>query len=281
MTALLGLTWTPPGGSPLDLNDGGDYLLVALSGAGIPDVLHTTEKTPRRRGETYIRSVLEPRMLELEIALSASTWALTQAAKQTFIASLVPEDGLGVLKYTPVAGGQAYAIDCILEDGGGFSRPISPQAELLALTMRCPDPAWYDPDETEVELQVPNVGITFPLVFPLSIGTRMISVVHAYVGTVPVWPSFSVPGPFTTLYLVNVTTGKELRLPTIAVASGETLVIDMWERTVKVDGVSVLSSMNPDSTFWRLERGDNTVTVRTAVDAPLVTMTYNKRFAGI
>lgn len=276
------LTYTPPGGSPLDLNDYTTYLLVALRNAGLAGVDQTIERTPRRRGATYVRSVLAERFLDLEIVAGAASWTALQAVRQALVAALSPEDGLGVLTYTPAGtGGQAYAIDCVYDAGAEFSRPIGDGAEELYLTLRCPDPAWYDPVAKTQAFAVPDAGLDIDLNIDLDIDPHYVSAAVAYGGTTTDRPSWSVPGPFTGLVLTNVTAGKELRIPSLTVPSGSTLVVDMDARIVEVDGANRLSSMDAASAFWALEAGSNTIKVRTVAGHPTATLTYYNRYAGI
>lgn len=120
---------------------------------------------------------------------------------------------------------------------------------------------------------ISSSGEGFPLDFPLDFneisGTAgSISATNAGNGDAIPW--FTVTGPITNPRLVNNTTGKELRL-IYTLASGETLIVDGRDRSIKLNGVvdrySALDFAN--SEWWTLQPGANDVRLlSTAYSAP-------------
>lgn len=77
-------------------------------------------------------------------------------------------------------------------------------------------------------------------------------------GNVATWQTITIPGPFTSIRLTNVTTGQILNLA-LNVASGSTVVIDTRYRSVRVDGVQRSGAI--EGSWWKLEPGANQFTL--------------------
>lgn len=75
-------------------------------------------------------------------------------------------------------------------------------------------------------------------------------------------PNFtiSIAGPVTpsAVYFENATQGKTVWL-TIAPASGQTLTVDFYARTVTLAGVTQSGVVTSDSRWWDLSSGANTI----------------------
>lgn len=273
------LTFTDADAVVTDLNDLVAFGLEDVRGAGIPGLRHDTVKTPSRDGETYVRTILEPRFLIVQLAVFGTTWAAHLANRRTLVTALNPKTGVGTLQYTPDA--TAYAIDCLVERGVGFSKSLGAFTERATISFRCPDPAWFDPAEASILAAITG-GLSIPMTIPMSIGALTETKVIANAGDLDVFPTITVPGvPFTNPTITNVTTSKKLALTGITVNIGETLTIDMEAKTVKVGSTSVIDKMTSASEFWSLAKGNNTVKFETSSGFGSFTLTYNTKFLGV
>ena len=92
-------------------------------------------------------------------------------------------------------------------------------------------------------------------------------------------PTITIDGPAATVNMSDSTTGFEFDIVE-AIADGEQLVIDMKEKTVKLDGVDSFSMFDGD--FFKLEPGDNSIDfVTTGGDAGTkATIKYRNAYNG-
>ena len=110
MTAAF--SFTPLGGSALDLHDTTNFRLLALRGSGIPGLDHHAVRTPLQDGESYIRTLLLPRYLTAILAVKGSSFDNLQTQKRSLVTKLNPKTGEGTLKWKPVSSGTEYGIKC-------------------------------------------------------------------------------------------------------------------------------------------------------------------------
>jgi len=66
----------------------------------------------------------------------------------------------------------------------------------------------------------------------------------------------TIQGPVEVPTLTNATTGQDFTLD-VQLYAGDVAVVDMGQRTVRINGVSRFSSRGARSAFWQLTRGDN------------------------
>jgi hypothetical protein len=254
-----------------------------IRGTGIPPLAQQAERTPLQDGETYVRTLLDRRFIVLQLRLLGTTWANLQARRRSLVTALNPKLGVGTLKWTPDA--TTYAIDCILERELPMNERLGTLMDRATVSLRCPDPTWYDPTLNEPTHTVTPTELEFPIEFPIQFGPKFISTVVDNTGDVVTWPTISNDGgAFSGVKIENVTAGKFVSLPGLSVASGETLTVDMGARTIEVDGISVLDKMTSNSEFWSLATGNNTVKITLArmPTAPVAwSVDWYKRFLGI
>lgn len=271
------LTFTGADSVITDLNDRTSYVLKSLRGSGVPPLIHETVKTPSRRGEIYIRAVLEPRFLVVVMGIFGSSPEDSETKRRALVRALNPKLGIGTLKWTPNS--TVYAIDCVLEQGLRFEGhgPISPS---LNLSFRCPDPTWYDPAVKSSAFAITG-GLSIPMTIPMSISALTQLQVIDNIGDLDTFPTITIPGPFTNPKITNVTTSKVISFSGLTVLTGETFIIDMDKQTAKVDGVSVMDKRTSDSEAWALETGLNTVRFETSTGQATATVAWFTRFLGV
>jgi hypothetical protein len=278
------LTFTDPDSNVLNLNDDTNFVLRAIRGTGSPPLLQQAVRTPLQDGETYIRTLLEPRFIVLQLRLRGSSLANLQTRRRSLLTAFNPKLGVGLLKYKPDSAGQEYAIDCILERELPMNERLGTLMDRATVSLRCPDPTWYDPTQNTPTHTVTPTALAFPIEFPIQFGPKFDSTVINNIGDVQTWPVISNDdGAFDGVKIANTTTGKYLNFPTLSVASGETLIVDMGAKTAELDGISVVNKLTPDSQFWSLAKGNNTVVItmqRMTTDPVAWSIDWYKRFLG-
>lgn len=101
-------------------------------------------------------------------------------------------------------------------------------------------------------------------------GAGRVTVVNP--GSEPVGPLVTFTGPLLAPSIRNVTTGQVLTL-NLELGRGDTAVVDMDLRTVRVNGASAYRAKDPRTPFWPLVRGGNDVRFTSPVFSEFATAT--------
>ena len=266
-------------GKSYNFNERGPTYLTKLTGMGIPALANETVQTPSRDGETYIRTVLEPRFIKLAFTLVGATFADLQDERRRLIKILNPRLGMGRIEYTPVKG-KTYGIDAIIETGIDFDDHPTAVVENLRPSFRCPDPAFnLQPIETVTFNVGGGLGIPWDMPMDITIDSQQRTIRN--VGDLPSSPIFIITGPLTSPIVENLTTDKLVSMSGYELLAGSTLVIDMAAQTIKVDGVSKIGEMTAASEIWTLEPGTNEIKVSSATGGGNYRMTFAARYLGV
>lgn len=164
-----------------------------------------------------------------------------------------------------------------------------PRSNLLnsryQLHLLATDPALYGTTEHSVVLTPATFGFfTIPFTIPFSLGggvSGTTTVVNA--GGVNSYPVITLAGPLTNPTVSNLTTGQTMQL-TMTIGAGSSVVIDMMNKTIVLDGTTnEISEMDPSSEFWALAPGNNLLKLATSVsgEAGSATITWHDAYAGI
>lgn len=162
--------------------------------------------------------------------------------------------------------GSVYTFDAYLID---FQMPINRarMKSLFKIELEAPDPVIYDDAagsalETVVNQLIPG-GVQFTDTSPqfdsfyFSAGSDSTTVTNT--SDVTSYPIITIEGQITDPVFTNRTTGESFRLEDYAVDSSAVTVIDMANRTVKLNGGNVLAYAPVDVNWWGLVPGDNLI----------------------
>lgn len=110
-------------------------------------------------------------------------------------------------------------------------------------------------------------GFILPVILPItsSAGTGGSTIV-TNAGTAATYPTITLTGPLTNPYIQNSTVGKFMQL-NYTIPSGQSVVIDMYNKTITLNGSSLLSSKTAGSDWWSILPGANTITLTTGSTA--------------
>jgi hypothetical protein len=151
----------------------------------------------------------------------------------------------------------------------------------FSLTLIAPDPTIYDNSSTGLNTVVMNPvlggGITWPITWPItwSAGTQPITIINS--GNVVIYPLITLTGAMTNPTILNVTTGQFFTITGLTTSAGDVLVIDLLNRSVILNGGSVLSYVVLTSSWWPLIPGSNTIKFTTTNSSDTVTGTLSWR----
>lgn len=141
------------------------------------------------------------------------------------------------------------------------------------------DPALYD--STLLSLPI-NQGLSiasgfgFPLGFPFGFGAPVDpTTTNAYNGgNRPARATITIPGPVTNPRIISETAGKELRF-LITLEASDSLIIDLYARTVKLNGTVSRRGTLQNPNWFMLAKGDNFLQYRADTTGnPAATISY-------
>lgn len=285
-----------PSGEKIELTS--PYRLLSIDGIGMAPVEHRSERGPFQDGETYLGTVLRPRVITFKLALTnpeLDIWS-QRAELEALMVSLT--DGFGLLATLPDGSQRKLTLRFL----GGLDLPINAQnwtqyqpAVFQAVAHR---PLWFDPDAViwSYALGAGSGEWGFPLGFPAGFGTSDIDVEESkhYVGTWAAYPIITVDGPVNNLVIENVTTDEKLDFTGYNLASGNTMTIDLsyGVKTAKLqDGTSVADKLTTDSDLatWHIAahpeatNGYNTIAITGAAanQDTAITFQFYTQYVGI
>lgn len=146
-----------------------------------------------------------------------------------------------------------------------------PKAGEYQITIICPDPVIYDggdgvnADSAWFEYtfykEKPG-GYIIEYSSPIQWREGNVSSLIQNTGTITVYPQIILKGKFTNPKITNTTTKQFIQINRTTTGDDE-IRIDMNERIITLNGVTIASDKSMDSTWWSLPSGDNRILLET------------------
>jgi len=144
------------------------------------------------------------------------------------------------------------------------------------LTIICPDSFIYSGDlqsSGSISVPIPG-GAIYPVIYPViydpsSGGFAAVN----NTGNAPSFPTLFLRGILTDPYILNSTTGEFMQLDVTTTNGDDVIEIDMLNKTITLNGTSILGSKIGDSTWWALQPGVNNIYFSTGVTSDTGTLT--------
>lgn len=238
-----------------------NYLLLNFDGFEQGQVDIQSSKAPYQDGETYIDNLFSKKIITLEIALFGKNQQEVLDRRLIISRMFNTRLGVGKLRFAQVEG-STYDIDVITKSitfGKGTKYHNVAIIELIAH-----NPFWYDPTQIENIMIGFSGGFSFPFIIPFNLGTvgSQIEVTNAGSVETPVMIYFY--GEVVNPRIQNLTTDEEISIVQ-TVDDGEILIINtaFGEKSAMIlsggEYVNAFEYVDPDSTFWKLLPGNNTL----------------------
>ncbi len=219
-----------PDGEVFVLGDGAARAVLALGGRGAPAVEYQTVRGYRQASETVVEWTLQPRSISALISWASTTRDAYWGARAELMRVMRPNQG-GPLRLRHVrADGTQRDVEAYPDSTPVFEDDYAWETFEERLAFICYDPVFYDPFEQVLTfISQAMTELVFPIEFPIIFGdSRRLGdeVAVDYPGDWPAYPVIQATGPYTTLAIVNQTTGARVRLGQPVVA-GETRTVDL------------------------------------------------------
>jgi hypothetical protein len=267
------------------INDGttGVYLDVEIDGLELPSIRTSSGNYAGRDGGYVGAQFYSPRDIVLQGSVFASDVASMESTRKAFQTAL---KGKTVTLGITTNAGASYVVNCNLLD---FKMPIM-KANFQAafkIELEATDPTIYDNSSggalTATLPKLVSGGYTYPVVFPVIYtgGGSPTTVTNS--GSTNVYPTVTLTGIMNNPVLTNQTTNLAFSLTNLITGSADTVVIDMRQRTVLLNGSNIFGDVGPLAAWWYLQPGSNSITLTTPNSGDTVTGTVSWRsgFMGI
>ena len=277
-------------GVAYSLDDGTYATYIDDDGFDLAPLHRLTERGPLQHGETDRGFRLDPRLGTLVLQLPPSenrTDAKTK--RQTLLGLFSPGVPLA-LRWTwddgTVRQIDVHTTGLIGEHQAGYNRRV-------AVTLRAPDPTFYDPAGKAVTFGLGGGGdaLVIPMEVPMVVGASTIDSVTV-VENDGNWLSYPhlirITGPIEDVVIENETTGEVLDFTGVTIGGGDYYDLDLrYGHKTVVDnaGANKISDLTEDSDLatWHLEPGANSISVTglDATEATKVEISFFERYIGI
>ncbi|MFD8072150.1 phage tail family protein [Streptomyces sp. NPDC059718] len=281
------LSWTDRQGRTTLLSDweSGWLLQPGFRGLDMPAFDFYTDESPQIEGNALRGQRARAREIFLPIAFFDTSRASFMERKRTFLATLNPTLGLGMLTTTE-ADGSSRSIEAHYASGaeGDFGRESSGlRWQMMGLTFSCPSPYWLG-DHVMKTFSTGASGDFFPVQFPVEVEDSQVlgATTIENPGDARSFPIWTIHGPATSAVISNTTTGLSFSV-TASLGSSDVLVVDCRERvqTAVLNGsANWWPNLSTSSDLWALEPGENAVslTLVGTTSATVVQVDYQPRF---
>lgn len=252
----------------------GAYVDEPISGLGLPPVRTSSGNYSGRDGGYVGAQFYSMRLITLTGRLFAQTTAALETARMNLTAAL--SAGTVTMKITTNAGNQ-YLVNCYLDN---LDLPIqrSPLTTPFMITLIAADPNIYDnsgagTNTVTVPLAVGG-GITWPIAWtPVTWAPGAQPTTVNNTGNVLIYPLITLSGAMSSPTITNKTTGQFFGFSGLTTSAGDQVVIDMYNRTVLLNGGSILPYVTTSSIWWGLQPGNNSINLTSNNSADTVTAT--------
>jgi len=263
-----------------------NYLLLGFEGFEQPPTDIQMSKAPYQDGKTFVDDIFEERVITLEFAIYGDTQQEVFDRRLTVNQKFSSRLGTGTLTFQQVDGA-TYAIDVITKSIN-FAKSTKKSYNIAVIELIAPNPFWYNPTQWESIMVGFSGGFSFPFSFDVSFGTVGTEKEIVNLGNVETPVMIYLYGEVVNPVITNSTTDEEITIAQ-TVSDGDILVINtaFGEKSSMLLSSGVYSNafeyVDPDSTFWKLEPGSNTISysVTSEGENAQCIVYYYHRYSGV
>jgi hypothetical protein len=278
-------------GVAYSLDDGTYATYIDDEGFDLAPLHRLVERGPLQHGETDRGFRLDPRLGTLVLQLPpASGRSAAKTHRQALLGLFAPGYTQLALRWTWDDGAvrqiDVHPTGLIGEHMAGYNRRV-------AVTLRAPDPTFYDPAGKAVTFRLGGGGdaLEVPLEVPMVVGASVIDAATVVTNDGD-WLSYPhlirITGPIEDVMITNETTGEVLSFDGVAIAAGDHYDLDLrygHKTVVDSTGANKIADLTEDSDLatWHLEPGANSIRVTglDATEATKVEISFFERYIGI
>lgn len=256
----------------------GVYLNEPLDGLGMAPLRTSSGNNSGSDGGWIGGQFYGIRVITLTGEVRGTTPADLDAKRQAFLAAVATSP---ITMNITTTGGAQYTMNTYLDAPLDMPMMATPTKSPFSLTLIALDATIYDASAGGMHTATVNRagggGLTWPLTWPLTWAGGSGPTTVSNTGPVIIYPVITLTGSMTNPIITNQTTGQFFALSPFTTGSSDVLVIDMKNRTVLLNGSSVLPARVTTSTWWALLSGNNVINLTTASSGDTVVATVQWR----
>lgn len=258
------------------------YLDEPIDGLGLPPIRTSSGNYSGRDGG-YVGSQFYGMRLITLTGTIFGTPAELETTRRNLAAAVATSSV--VMNITTNAGSQ-YLINCNIDS---LDMPILRSANQapFKISLIATDPTIYDNSASGLMSVSVNParggGVTWPITWKITWAAGSQPTTVNNTGNVTVYPTVTLTNKMTNPTVTNQTTGQFFTLSGLTTTAGDVLVIDMKNRTVLLNGGSVLPFVTSTSSWWPLLPGNNGINLTTndGTDTTVATVSWRSGYRAI
>jgi Phage tail protein len=265
------------------------YVVYNHSGFDSPDVRLSQYNRPGEHGAVVTNQLYGGRTITLEGRIAAASTALYQQRRRDLQNALrIIKDANAVSQ--PILLKFQTLDDLLLQTYIYAATKLefkerTPVFSEYYLELFASDYNFYDQSAQTSTLTPPSGGgVTYPIIYPVTYGASTGgSVTVSNAGTSNTFPNVTFNGPLTSPYINNTTTGETFQINRTLV-SGESIVVDMQNKTMVLNGsTNALQYFVSTNTWLSLIPGDNLVNLGSSLssDTGNVSISFRSAYIGV
>lgn len=248
-------------------SDEGYHLQYPIVGLAKPSIRMAGSEYPGRDGGFVSAQFYARRQIVINGFVIGKTCEEFETKKQDFLNELRIRSSIDLFITTP-ANRKFYTSAYLLDTKMDYE---SDKIGKFQVSLICEDPFLYDAGDginpetgyTEVPIyRSIGGGYLTPYELPVLWEPGVNYTVVNNNGDIFIYPQIRLEGVFTNPRIDNVTTGQYVELD-VTTAPGDVLIIDMKERTITLNGGSILPYRSDTSSWWGLQPGQNWIALNT------------------
>lgn len=259
------------------------YLDEPIDGLAIPAIRTSSGDFSGRDGGYVGAQFYGRRFISLTGRIFAQSALLLEQSRRDLQAVLTSPPL--AMTITTNAGSQ-YLLTCYLDS---FDMPITRAmtSARFSITLIAPDPVIYDNAAGGSLTATVNLalggGFAWPITWPIVWAAGAPPTVVTNTGEVVLYPKITLTGKMTNPKIMNNTTGEFFTFTGFTTTTDDVVVIDMKNRTVLLNGGSILPFASSTSRWWALLPGNNDITLTSSdsSDTVVATIEWRSGYRGI
>lgn len=244
-------------------SDGGNFIIQGVTGLGAADIRTSSFLFSGRSGGMVTDQFLGFRTITVNGKIGSNT-STRQSHKLDRDAM---SDALPIGETIPIEitnfAGDTYRIDVNVTDLKMEYMQRGYMSEYL-LQLTAGDPFFYSTDggdeQSATISRVTQGGYVTPYDLPVNWASGSSPTIVTNNGEGIYYPRIVISDQADNPILTNQTSGERFELD-INLVSGDEVIIDMFKRTVTLNGSNIIGNKTDDSVWWGLQEGANSITL--------------------
>lgn len=265
--------------------DGGHFIIKGVSGLGMADIRTSSFLFSGRPGGMITDQLLGFRNISITAEIGANDMTLAQHEldRQALLDALPIGETIPI--YITTFAGTEYRIDVNVTDAKVEYKQRGYRSDVL-IQLTAGDPLFYSTDGGDEQSANVNRlvqgGYVTPYILPVEWEVGGAPTIVNNSGNANYYPVVTLHDEALNPVITNLATGESFGLD-LTMLDGDEVVIDMYNRTVTLNGSDILGNKTDDSIWWALFPGDNPIMLDTdtADDPVTATITWRNGVTGI